>query len=98
MDPRLNISLKCVTPFTITKRPFSSLLKDSSSNGPPRGWLNLRVRGLPFSQWQRVFFYIQDCHMMKQSKEDINANIFFDFKNAQVQVSQVNESQFQSLK
>ena len=36
--------------------------------------------------------------MMKQSKEDINANIFFDFKNAQVQVSQVNESQFQSLK
>ena len=34
--------------------------------------------------------------MMKQSKEDINANIFFDFKNAQVQVSQVNE--FQSLK
>jgi len=64
---------------------------DSSSNGPPRGWLNLRVRGLPFSQWQRVFFYIQDCHMMKQSKEDINANIFFDFKNAQVQDCQVDD-------
>ena len=30
--------------------------------------------------------------MMKQSKEDINANIFFDFKNAQVQVSQVDEA------
>ena len=30
--------------------------------------------------------------MMKQSKEDINANIFFDFKNAQVQVSHVAEA------
>ena len=30
--------------------------------------------------------------MMKQSKEDINANIFFDFKNAQVQVSHVDEA------
>ena len=85
--------------FNMRGPSFSSLSKDSSSNGPPRGWLNLRVRGLPFSQWQRVFFYIQDCHMMKQSKEDINANIFFDFKNAQVQVSHVNEaiSQFKMI-
>ena len=32
---------------------------DSTSNGPPRGWLNLRTRGLPFSQWTRQFFFIQ---------------------------------------
>jgi len=32
---------------------------DSTSNGPPRGWLNLRTRGLPFSQWARIFFFIQ---------------------------------------
>jgi len=55
---------------------------DSTSNGPPRGWLNLRTRGLPFSAWTRQFFFIQDCHLMCQAKEDVNANIFLDFKGA----------------
>ena len=58
-----------------------------NSNGPPRGWLNYRTRGLPFSQWQRMFFFIQDCHLMKQSLEEINANIFLDFNQCIVEVN-----------
>ena len=67
-------------------------ISDSTVNGPPRGWLNLRTRGLPFTQWQRTFFFIQDCMLMKQAYEDINANIFLDFKGAVVSVSELSKS------
>ena len=59
----------------------------ANSNGPPRGWLNYRTRGLPFSQWQRIFFFIQDCHLMKQAKDEINANVFLDFKGCTIEVT-----------
>ena len=71
---------------------------DSTSNGPPRGWLNLRTRGLPFSAWTRQFFFIQDCHLMCQAKEDVNANIFLDFKGAIVKVLQKRLLCFLNLK
>ena len=55
-------------------------------NGPPKGWLNFRTRGMPFSQWQRMFFFIQDGHLMKQTKDEISASLFMDFKGAKIEV------------
>ncbi|CAG5107888.1 Oidioi.mRNA.OKI2018_I69.chr1.g3538.t1.cds [Oikopleura dioica] len=60
-------------------------------NGPPRGWLNFRTRGLPFSQWQRMFFFIQDGHLMRQTKDEISATLFMDFKGAKVESCQVDD-------
>ena len=81
--------------FVIFKRTFQQVMEalqathytlGANSNGPPRGWLNYRTRGLPFSQWQRIFFFIQDCHLMRQTREEINANLFLDFNNCTVEV------------
>jgi len=60
-------------------------------NGPPKGWLNFRTRGMPFSQWQRMFFFIQDGHLMKQTKEEISASLFMDFKGAKIESCQVDD-------